>query len=102
MSSPCPPLMVVISAVRPTDESVWKEFHIGPRIVTVLLRRPPAAQVATRAGGGHGAVANDDLAVDEDVTHADGVLVRVVVGRPVGHGRGIEDGDVGEGAGREP
>ena len=47
------------------------------------------------------AVAQSDRAVDEDVAHAGGVLVRLLEGGVVGDGRRVEDDDVGEVAGRE-
>ena len=47
------------------------------------------------------AVAQHLDAVDEDVAHADRILVRLGEGRAVGDRRRIEDGEIGEIAGAQ-
>src|SRR5262245_39061946 len=61
---------------------------------SVHLPRPP--QRAPRLGPGVLAVLQHLHAVDEDVTHAHRVLVRVLVRRPVGDGLRVKDDDIGE------
>src|SRR4051812_8193712 len=70
-------------------------------LIFVLFSCAPA-QAAPGSLTGEFAVAYDDPAVDDDMTCAGRVGVRVLVRRPVDDGLRIEDGDVGEPARLEP
>ena len=63
----------------------------------------PSAAAEGAAGGGAGGVAvfEDERAVDEDVLDAFGEGAAGGVGRAIGHGGGVEDGDIGDEPGAE-
>src|SRR3954464_13399767 len=70
-------------------------------LIFVLFSCTPE-QAAPGSLTGEFAVAYDDPAVDDYMTCAGGVGVRVLVRRPVDDGLRVEDGDVGETARLEP
>src|SRR3954470_3984959 len=69
-------------------------------LIRVLSCTP--AQSAPGSLIGEFAVADDDPAVDDDMAGPGGVLMGVLVRRPVRDRGGVEDGDVGEPARLEP
>src|SRR4051795_13673228 len=71
-------------------------------LVLICVPSCTPAQAAPGSLTGEFAVAYDDPAVDDDMTCAGGVGVRMLVRRPVDDGLRVEDGDVGETARLEP
>src|SRR5262245_44184021 len=62
----------------------------------LLLNSTRAPERATRFGTGRLPILKRERAVHEDMSDADRILVRLLVGGPVGDRTRIEDRDVGE------
>src|SRR5437773_2749726 len=67
----------------------------------LAMSRPAPAQRAPGPLARHRPVGDDAAAVDEDVLHADRIMLRILEGRDVVNGRRVEHRDVGGHAGTD-